>query len=276
MLYIPSGSGSYGLVTPSYGTTRPAVNLGTYVTPGSGTLGSYASLGTLTEHSYGITIIVNSVITSVTSKNVALTIATDESGGTSYTARISDLICGSSSNYTTGGIEYYFPLFIPSGSKVAAAAAGSTTDQIVVTVIFYQKPPNPMSMKYGSFTETFGMTTATAGTSITPGTTNEGSWTSIGTTAKRCWWWQIGVQVITSDTVWSAGNMHIDLAVGDATNKDIILTDSRALVLSSEALIRPKHGIEYDVPAGSTLYIRAQYSVALDDGYNFTAYGLGG
>ena len=279
MLHVPVGANSFGLTTPSWGTTRPASANGTSVTPGSGAYGSYKQIGSdLSFDAYGILININTNSGSNASRNTVVTIGVDESGGTSYTDRIPDLLAGGVSAYTvSGGGWFYFPMFIPAGAAVAAKASGSVTTAIRVGAVFMNKPSNPSMIRKGSFVEAIGIS-GQVGTSITPGTASEGAWTSIGTTTSRLWWWQVAIQLTTADTSWVANGIHVDLAVGDESNKDVIISDTLIITTTAEAMatLPITAGVEWDVPAGSTLYMRAQNSGALDTAYTAAAYGCGG
>jgi hypothetical protein len=138
------------------------------------------------------------------------------------------------------------------------------------------RPSNPSQIRKGSFVEAVGASNPN-GTALTSGTTSEGSWTLLGTTVNRLWWWQLGIQVTSSDTSHTAGVHHVDLAVGDGSNYDIMILDLSVNVQGQETITNQPltAGVEWDVPAGSNIYIRAQKSAAVDALYA-CAYGLGG
>ena len=281
MLHVPVGANSFGDTPASWGTTRPANANGTEVTPAVGSYGSWAQIfATTSQDSYGILININSNNSSATSRGTVVDIGWDEAGGTSYTARVTGLLCGNAAAYNLGGSGcwYYFPLFIPSGSQIAARGNSTVATAFRVGAVLMQKPANPAMVRKGSFTETLGIS-GNIGTVIVPGTTSEGAWTLVGTTSLRCWWWQVGVQVAVGDTVWNAGVMHVDLGVGDGTvgGTDVIIRDTPITMSAAEALtnIPITAGVEWDVPAGSNIYVRAQFSGSLDT-YTCAAYGLGG
>lgn len=279
MLHVPVGANNYCLTTPSWGTTRPNAANGTSVTPGSGAYGSYVQLGAdLTQDAYGILINMNSNFASSASRNTVVTIGVDESGGSSPTDKILDLLCGGSAVYSRngGGSWYYFPLFIPAGSSIFAKARGSVTTAIRVGCVTLSQPSNPSAIRKGSFVETVGIT-GQEGVVVVPGTTSEGAWTTIGTTTLRTWWAQFGFQVRSTDTSWNLGAIHIDVAVGTAGTKDIIIQDANFCTDSGEYVGNPPltAGVEWDIPAGSTIYMRAQSSAILD-AYTGAVYLLGG
>jgi hypothetical protein len=281
MLHVPVGANTYGLTLPSWGTTRPAAANGTAVTPGTGSEGSWAQLGSdLADDAFGILININSNSASSASRNTVVDIGIDEAGGTSYTERISNLLCGGAPAYSAGGSGawYYFPLFIPAGSAVAARGQGTVATAFRVGAMFMQRPANPSMIRKGSFVETLGIS-GTAGTSITVGTTSDGSWTSVGTLTNRCWWWQVGYQVSSADTSWAGNAIHLDVGVGDGSGGGTVtvIQDLVVATLTSEQMSNPPltAGVEFDVPAGTGVYVRAQAS-GTGDACTMAVYALGG
>ena len=280
MLHVPIGANNFQLTEPSWGTTRPASANGTSVTPAVGSKGSYAALGSaISQDAFGILVNVNTNFASTASRNTVVDIGMDPAGGSSYSVVIPDLLCGGSSAYTRngGGNWYYFPLFIKAGTTIAARAQGSVTSAIRVGCVTFSLPGNASMVRKGSFIEALGIS-APGGTSITPGTTSDGSWVDLGTTSNRMWWWQFGMQVGTADTSWNLNAIHVDVATGDASNKEIIIQDANFCTDSGEYVGNPPltAGVEWEVPAGAHIYIRAQASGTLETAYNAAVYGLGG
>jgi len=279
MLHVPVGANTFCLSTPSWGTTRPAAANGTAVTPGTGVYGSWASVITaVAQDVYGLLININSNAGSAASRNTLTKIGVDMAGGTSYVDLIPDLLSGGAAPYNVngGGLWYYFPLFLPAGSRIAAAGFGTVTTVYRVGIVPMMLPANPALIRKGSFVEAVGVS-GTTGTVFVPGTASEGAWTLLGTTTLRTWWWQVGVQVSSADTSWLANAIHIDVAVGDATNKDIIIQDTNITTSTAEQSVNPPltAGVEWDTPAGSNIYVRGQASGNLDS-YAAVAYGMGG
>jgi len=279
MLHVPVGANTFCLTTPSWGTSRPASANGTSVTPGTSGYGTYTQiLSALSADAYGLLVNVNSWSASANSRNGVIKIGIDEAGGSSYTDRITGLLIGNAAPYNTGagGVWYFFPMLIPAGSTVAVAGHGSVSTAFRCGLVALGRPAQPSMIRKGSFVETLGISGIT-GTALTPGTTSDGAWTSIGTTTNRCWWWQLAVQVDAADTTWVGNSIHVDLAVGDGSNKDIIIQDLLLTTTTNEQASNPPltAGVEWDTPAGSTIYMRAQTSGNLDS-YTAAAYGLGG
>jgi hypothetical protein len=266
--------------------TTPSATPGTSVTPGANNAeGSWTQVATSGNIAYGVCLIYIAIgggNTSAGQKDHLLDIGVDPAGGTSYTAVISNIVCGQTQAVTTGWDEFVFPLRIKAGSSVAVRVQGNNATAGTVRVVadFYGRPTAPECVPVGQWSETIGTITNSAGTSVTPGNAAEGSWTSLGTTTKDLWHWQIGMQL--SNGTITAQYTTFDLAYGDATNKEIILEDIaigfygtaeiKASTLMGRALIRATR----PVPAGSTIYARARCSTAPTATYNCTAIGIGG
>lgn len=266
--------------------TTPSSTPGTSVTPGaSNAEGSWTQIASSANIAYDVFLLYIAIgggYTSGAAKNHLLDIGVDPAGGTSYTAIISNIVCGQSQAVTTGWDEFVFPIRIKAGSSVAVRVQGSNATAGTVRVVgdFYGRPTEPGMVPVGQWSETIGTITNSNGTSITPGNAAEGSWTSLGTTAKDLWHWQIGVQV-DNGTI-TAQYTSVDLAYGDATNKEIIIEDHaigfygtaeiKARTLNGRALCQAQRY----VPAGSTIYARARCSTSPATGYNITAIGIGG
>lgn len=256
---------------------------GTSVTPGASNVeGSWtqiASSANIAEDVWGIYLLVAGGASTGAAKNHLLDIGTDPAGGTSYTARISNIVCGQSGTMVQGAQTFYFPYHIKAGSTVAVRIQGSnsTAGTVRVGAIFYGRPSNPQLVAKGQWSETIGAITNSNGVSFTPGNSNaEGSWVSLGTTTRNLWWWQVGVQCDNATT--TSAVYYVDLAWGDATNKTMII-ENHPLILpgTAEATANvPSFEGFADVPAGGTIYIRGTCSTTAVTGWNGVAIGIGG
>lgn len=286
MLFVPNGGNDLGAVL-SAGATRPGTtaNYGTSITPGTGNAyGTFSQVGNdLTQDCYGVLINTNNVFATATFRVAAIQLAVDYAGTTTFaTPLINDLVVSMANNYAGGGVWHYFPIFIPAGAAVGVAGRSSAATTFGVNIRYMTAPMNPSMIKRASYVDaigaTFGAGTIT-GTSVTPGTTAEGAWTAIGSaTTKRYWWWQVGYQ--HSDTTMTALNYHLDIAVGDGTNFDIIYADQYVRTTGSETFenVPMITGVEKLVPAGSQLYCRIQNAGANENAGSFQVviHGCGG
>ena len=230
---------------------------------------------------YGFSLWITGGNTSAAAKNHLLDVGVDKAGGTSYTAIISNIVCGQSGAAVDGGIRFYFPFFITAGSTIAVRIQGSngTAGTVRVASTFYGRPNRPEAIRTGCFSETIGTITNSNGVSFTPGNTAaEGSWVSLGTTVKAMWWWQLGVQIDNGTT--TSLMYHIDLAYGGVTNKHMII-ENLPLYLPGTAertcFAGLLDGQNYcEVPEGATLYVRGSCSGTAVTGFNAVAIGVGG
>lgn len=287
MLHVPYGPG-FQTIIHGPAAARPVATYGVSVTPAQNAKGSYAQLisgASLTDDVYFIEITIHSNTVSTAARATILDIGYDPAGGTSYTVLIPDLLCsaaciGMANREGSVGFRYRFPLFIKSGTSLAAAASvnNATVGTLRCYVRLFCKPKHPEAVKVGSFVESLGVAAATSqGTAVTPGTTSDGSWTSLGTTVRDTWWHQVGASMNNGAI---AGNLAYfnDLSAGAAGGEQL-LVDNCLLYTNSnvEAVALPDQWpLGGNVVGGATLWGRSQCSGTPDSGFTMMAYCLGG
>lgn len=296
MLFVPNGANDFA-VTASYSSSRPGTaGYGTPLAAANiSTANAYSTTytqvgGALRDDCYGMLINVNNNFAGGTFRQLALQFSVDYTGGTAFSTGniiISGLLGSQAITYQLGGgLWYYFPLYIPSGSTVGVTGRGSTTAAPVphVAVKYMTAPSNPSMAKRGAFVETIGLTLGTGtvtGVSVTPSTavSEPNTWTLIGTTQQRLWHWQLACQ--HSDTTMTLLNYHVDLGVGTSTTAvDPIITDQFIETSATEQFtyIPITQGVEKVVPAGSNIYARVHNAGGNENAGSFqiVAYGTGG
>lgn len=284
-LWIP-GSPEFQFRASDHLTTRPGNTYGALITASASvdTYGSYTEVladTAITEDCYGLAIIVSEMAVSGSIRNGTITVGKDEAGGTSYTDWLTDLIVGNAAQYADGGdgpTFYYFPMYIKAGTSLAAKLANQTASATCrCAMVAYGRPKYPQAVRCASKFENFGATTGN-GTSLTSGTTSEGSWTQVGTnpTIQGLWWWQFGWQA--ADDTMANVMYHVDLARGDASNKHIIFENAPVWHSSAERVIKPfLHVPSFYVGEATTadlIYMRAQCSGTSDQALQVAAYGV--
>lgn len=276
---------SAGFVVDNWGA-NPSATPGTSVTPGtSGAEGSWTQVLAALAQEVSMLYLRVSDSSATAPKNTFLDIGWDPSGGTSYTEMISNIVVGSAAAITAAGagLEFLFPIRIPQTAAVAVRARGvsGTPGTLRVGVRGYGYRSAPWAFPVGQYAETIGVseTTAVDATAITPGNAADGSWVSLGTTTRECWWWQLAYQI--DNATITAEYTYIELAVGDGSNKDVILrvmhsgTTGETCGLALNENLVPCRAYRR-VPAGSTLYARGRCNNAPDTGYQAAAIGIGG
>ena len=269
----------------SNGAARPAATYGTAITPGTApTMGSWTQLlsgAAVVNDVYGVLICINSFSSSATTRNVHIDIGVDNAGGTNYVTKIPYLLGGHAAPYNvgSGGCWYYFPLYIPAGSSIAARGAGNVTTAGYVYITVFGQPRRPDAVRVGSKVYSFGQTTASAtGTTVTPGTTADGTAVQVGSaTTEPLWWWQVGYTCV--DTTMSLATVHCDVLAGTTTgNAKILLADSPVIVTAAEQIsnLPTTVGCAAAVATGQNIYVRCQSSATADSAISMMAWGLGG
>lgn len=287
-LYVPVGGGDFKWQIGNWGTTRPGTTLGTLITANAtanamGTAWTQLFTGAqVVNDVYGVMICFNgSVSISAATRNMLFDFGVDNTGGTNYSTLIPYLMGGHASPYNvgSGGIWYYFPLYIAKGSSIATRAQASTaSSQTYVAMTLYGQPRRPDTVRVGSSVISFGESTATSrGTAITMGTTAKGAYTQMGTAVPRpLWWWQVGYA--TNDTTMSAQGIHLDVAAGTTTtNNKLLIQDTLITTTAAEQInnLPITSGCLGNVATGSLIYGRGQSSATADTTPNLIIYGLG-
>jgi hypothetical protein len=276
-LFVPVPGGFQWSVSNVAAGTQPAINIGTSFTCAQNAMGTAVTLiagSSITVDVLGLWVNLNSVGVNGTARQTSVDILYDAAGGTSWSVLVPNLLVGSPGTWQqNGGVFFYFPIYIMAGTSIGirGSQANATPGTGYAWIRGLGRPRTPELVRPGAFVERIGGTGTSGGTSITAGTASEGSWTLLGTTVERLWHWQIGVGFNDA----SLGSSHvIDLAVGDGSNFDIILEDVPVSTINTEVQMLPLHGDFFDVPAGSSIYARAQSSAA--DTMTVAAFGVGG
>jgi len=254
--------------------------MGTVVTPGNNTKGSWAQCLTAANVANDVSLIhinVNNAAVSATARDIILDVGVDEAGGTAYVVKIADLIGScAGTNDGSGGINYIFPLAIKAGSTIAVqASCNGNTSGFRVWIKVYGKPRNPAALRVGSRVETLGVVSASScGTAVTAGQASVGAWTSIGTLTNVAWWFQAGMGV--NDSTMTSQCYVLDIAVGSSGEKPLIVGQlwiTNSVETNSSALYWPA---EHEVPAGAQIYARLWCSGVPDSNLSVAVYALGG
>lgn len=260
--------------------TRPTSTQGTSVTPGgTNTYGSYASLGVISsaDDAYEIELTTHTVNVTAENRMVMITLGADPAGGTSFTDIWSDVFVAGSSEVANTHFRFRLPYFLKAGTTlgVKAASLNATTTAIRVHAKLFCKPTRPDLIMHGKHVQTFGVTSPTvAGVAVTPGTVSEGAYAEIGTLDKPLFFFDFGM--VVDDTTMGAAMLHVDIALGDATNKRVIISNAPIWTTAGEGLMKHIGGSYARGAVGDKIYARAQSHTAIDSNYSIAVYGVGG
>lgn len=262
--------------------TRPANGWGTSVTPAQNAYGSYANLGVLSTSytGYGLWLNVNSANVSAIARQMVITVGIDYAGGTTFTDWINGILVTGAGLYQNGGtnapIWFYFPIIVPAGASlgVKASCSAATLTAFTVEARTAIRPQGPVGW-YGTRVTSYGTNATTFGTAITPGTTAEGAWTAIsGTLTVKHRYLEVGLGSTTN--AMSNNIVHVDVGVGDATNKRVALSNVVFQTNAAELIEKPPLLSGWtEANVGDIIYARAQVGPnALDTDYRVAVYGV--
>lgn len=286
-LWVPVGFEEWQWQFSSVESTRPAAALGTSITPGNNTKGSYAQIlssANVAHDVWGLLINFNSNNVGAAARDTLVDIGVDEAGGTSYTVAIPDLLasCAGATATGGGGIYYYFPLAIKAGSSIAARASinNATVGTLRCHITLFGKPRYPGLTRRAAGVRAFGITAASSrGTTVTSGTTGEGTAALLASSiGSGNWWWQVGMGV-NDTTMTNGGHYYADLLVGNGTVNQVVIRDQAFFVPSgNEALASAGTmiGCSYDAPSGLNVYGRLQCSGTADSALSLAGYAAYG
>jgi hypothetical protein len=281
-LHIPAVAG-YGWRVSSF-TARPVNSPGTSVAPGNNTKGSWSQLlagASVTSDVWLVHVNFHAVSASAAIRDCIADIGIDPAGGSSYTVLLPDLLCscaGSIALSTGMGIDYLFPIHIPSGASVAVrfSVNNATVGSARCWIRCYGKPEHPELTRKGQVCQAIGITAASSsGTAVTPGTTSEGTWTSLGTLTRQAWWWQLGIGI--ADATMTDNILYAcDLSAGSAGGDSMIIEDQMVGSNSAEQLTyrAPLGQGARTMAAGVSVFGRMQCSGTADSALSMAAYAV--
>jgi hypothetical protein len=224
------------------------------------------------QDSWGITILLTGTGTAATASETCVDILI---GGATDDVLISALICGYTTR-TSGWRQYFFPLHIPQGKRIAALSAGVQTSKTMHVVIYLHGGGVP-PFRVGKKVDTLGTQINNArGQAITPAQSGAAASVTemIASTTVDYYAFLPGFQVATDTDVTNAGMMNIGIGVG-ASTEDRIGTwwfDRN----TNESMNGPVPPIPafHDVPAGSRITMLASNSTTNDAAYDGLIYAV--
>lgn len=240
-------------------TTQTAY--GTVVTASSTThtKGSYTQLIASTSFDTFLVYIRVSIV-SVAANNTSMLMDFAVGGAGSETVIIPDLNVGYAGSNHLLAHYFKFPLFIPSGSRIAArcqSARSSGTARVQIQVLGAPRQP----CWFGEQVTAYGVDSSTsrATTTVTPGNNGaEGSWTQIvGSLGDDVKW--LVPCVDGGGTTLAARDIWMDVALGGSGSEQQLFENSVYITTTGNeevSLLPGPHGWAGDIPAGSRLSAR--------------------
>lgn len=201
-----------------------AATTGTVITASAtaNTKGSYTSLIDPTSFpSYGIWVAFRNVHVSATVTNILVDISYGPTGGGNEQILIPDLNAGAAPTGTThvGAKLYFFPVYVPTGTRVSARCQASTgSDTVQVSIWLAQQPLYPWTC--GNVSVYGRDATNSRGTSVTLGTGAFGTWTELLNAAGGSGlshphrYWAMSMDLLADTTATDDNYDIIELGIG--------------------------------------------------------------
>lgn len=260
-LRVEHNTGTVGTITP-----------GTSITTGAaaGTKGTAVQLIASTSFDYyWLTIIASGYGASATASEGCLDIL---AGAVTEEVIIPNLLmgyCGQLGGGFCWPKRWDFPLYIPSGTRLAAQAAGARTTTAMRVWFFGYGGSGMPGCRVGSKVVTYGVTVPN-GTTVVPGASAaEGAWTQITASTTEDHFALVPSFQVSADTTTNVLGQAVDIGVGAATEEEIAqsywyFTD---LTETMGGPINPMPCFQ-DIPSGTRLSMRASNSGVNDGAYN--------
>lgn len=267
--------------------STPAATEGVSLTTGiSGAMGSWVevlSAAQITADLDGFHFMVTAFNAGATiNRTLLIDLGIDPAGGTSYT-RFCTLNAGNAAGSLIGiggGREYFLPYRIPKDASFGARGqTGHSASGSVAVVAHGYGQKGQGLLKTGQYAEDIGLDSANSrGTLVTPGNATFGSYVSLGTLARPCWWFNVGFGY--DDTSVTATYTHVELSFGDVSNKHVFWEGQCAGNTSEHVGETRAANVDFlnclcPLPAGAELFARAKASGAPDSNFHVSVVGIG-
>lgn len=190
---------------------------------------------------------------------------------------IPSLLAGWSCNHGNGSTApkmYQFPLYLPKGTRISGKSRSFIVSDEVRVALEFDSDTNRDGW-YGSGVEALGINASSSqGTSITPGTTSDGTWTDIGTSTKHYGYvlpaLHGGMSGIALTSGWTSADIGSSSEAIGGLEDFLFYQNSAEFVASLEA----GKGRMNLIPSGTALQMRLQNGGTAVDPIDCAIYGV--
>lgn len=257
LLRVATNVASGAAATPGTAVTTDTVSASTKGSPAEliASLGFDCYLMHIMTYNYGA---------NATQARLCLDILVGSSGNEDVL--IGDLLGGHSHSISGGGRNWWFPVYVPAGTRISARVAGDRLNVAAQVMIWCYGGHGTPPFRVGSKVTTYGIGTVPAATSVNPG--NPGTWTQItSSTSADHFYLTSSVQFV--DASQAAGHYNLDIGRGASTAEDLIngVGILRWQPNSNEVMSEqnPFNNMRFcDIPSGTRLVARIN-SAATED-----------
>lgn len=235
------------------------------------TMGSWVQLlAASTRDAYGLQLIMRSAVAqSATNNDYLLDVGIGGSGSEQV------ILPYINAGGATVGRRYFFPIYIPAGSRIAVrsqrSVAGSLSINMQISLM-----SQPGSFVGGRAVDFGTVAAASNGTALTaPGSTNvKAAWTELTASTSAPIKWMMPMPSVPPDNNMGAVNGLIDVGVGAAGSEVTVIPDQLFSFTNGEDIIFAPGGFPVSIPAGSRLVARFQRGSAVTEVPHVSVMGL--
>jgi hypothetical protein len=152
---------------------------------------------------------------------------------------------------------YWFPVYIPAGSRIAARGQSVTASKTCRVMVALDGVPWYGLWGVGPVVDYGTNLTISAGTSITPAQNAFGTWTQIGTTTRDHTFWAVGVDLLDRST--TGNNVYlVEIGVGPSgSQRSLGFYRIRVSTAETFSTPFPLFISSLPVPSGTAVWARA-------------------
>jgi hypothetical protein len=244
----------------------------------SGSANTYGSVVELisaannTQDSWGIEVIIVSTGASTVSSETCVDIL----AGAATEDKIIDSLIGGFA-YAGTSMRYFFPLYIPAGTRISAQAASAVTSNAVRVGVYLYGNGNP-PFRVGGRVTTYGTKVNSArGQAVTPAASGgTASVTEMTASSSRDHFYFLpGFQVEADGSIAAAGWVNVGIGVGAATEERIGTWFYPKATTEQMSGPMPMFGAFRDVPSGTRLSLLVSNATTNDAAYGGLIYAVG-
>jgi hypothetical protein len=221
--------------------------------------------------SWGIEIIIAQTGASGVSSETAVDIL----GGAATEDVLIDSLLGGFA-YAGTSMRYFFPLYIPAGTRIAAKASSAVASNALRVGVYLYGGGNPPFRTGGRVTTYGTKANNSSGQTVVP-TASGGAASATELSASSSHdhaYWTTGFQVLGDGSITTAGWVNVGIGVGAATEERIGTWFYPKATTEQMAGPIPMMGVFRDIPSGTRLTMLASNSSGNDAGYSGLIYAV--
>jgi hypothetical protein len=153
--------------------------------------------------------------------------------------------------------SYWFPVYIPAGSRIAARSQSVTASKTCRVMVVLDGVPWYGLWGFGPVVDYGTNLASSSGTSVTPGNGVFGNWVQVGTTTRDHTFWTVGIDYLTNSNI-SALTIIVEVGVGSSgAQRSLGVLRFRTTTDEQIGISFPLFLASLPVPSGTPVWVRA-------------------